>query len=124
MSSKRAEEELQHIVGARIRSLRTARGWTQEELGARAEVDFRTIGGVERGERAPSLSSLQRIAEALEVDMAELVRQGVARSGAEGEALLQTLVSTVCDLPVEEVRYVVALAKLYRDHLVKPSNRR
>ena len=41
--------ELQQRVGARIRVLRQQKGWTQEELGARADLDFTTVGGAERG---------------------------------------------------------------------------
>jgi transcriptional regulator with XRE-family HTH domain len=120
MSSDNANEALKRLIGARIRALRLAKGWTQEELGGRAEVDFRTVGGSERGERALSLASLHRIAVALDVDMAYLVRQETTESGAEGEALVEELLTTVRDLPLTELRHVVTLAQVHKDHLTKP----
>jgi transcriptional regulator with XRE-family HTH domain len=64
---------LQTEVGARVRRLRQERGWTQEELAARAGRHWTYIGGVERGERNITLTVLDDLARALEVDCAELV---------------------------------------------------
>ena len=63
---------LQQVIGARIRALRQQKGWTQEDLGGRSELDFTTIGGAERGEKSLSLKSLSRVAQALEVDLGDL----------------------------------------------------
>jgi transcriptional regulator with XRE-family HTH domain len=62
-------------VGRRIRELREQRGISQEVLAERASLHRTYIGGVERGLRNPSLKSLQRIANGLGVDIAELVVQ-------------------------------------------------
>jgi len=59
-------------VGKRIRLLRKSRRWTQEELGERARLHPTYIGGIERGERNPTLLNLHRIAKALQVPFDEL----------------------------------------------------
>ncbi|MGA5559706.1 helix-turn-helix domain-containing protein [Streptomyces platensis] len=41
--------------GARLRSLREARGWTQEELGERAEYSSVHVSAVENGRKPPTL---------------------------------------------------------------------
>lgn len=64
--------------GRRLRELRRARGWSQEELAARAERHWTYIGGVERGERNPSLTVLAALAKALNVTLSKLFR-GVER---------------------------------------------
>ena len=51
-------------VGKRIRTLRTAKGWSQEHLADEA--------GVEQGLRNPSLRHLTRIADALDVPLTAL----------------------------------------------------
>ena len=53
--------------------MRKARGLSQEELAAVAGLDRTYIGGVERGERNPSLINLNRIAGALSLPVSELL---------------------------------------------------
>lgn len=118
MSSEKDKQALQKVVGARIRALRVARHWTQEELGGRADLDFTSIGGAERGERALSLGALQRVAAALEVHMAYLVRPETTKSGGEGEGLVEELLAIVADLPVKELKHVVTLARLHKDNVI------
>jgi transcriptional regulator with XRE-family HTH domain len=59
-------------VGKRIRSLRGARGFSQEILAEKSSLHRTYIGGVERGLRNPSLKSLQRIAKGLGVGVVDL----------------------------------------------------
>lgn len=109
---------IQQTIGARIRALRQEKGWTQEELGGRAELDFTTIGGAERGEKSLSLSSLQRVAGALDVSVAWLVRDEENDTGeAECEGLTEELLGLVRDLPPEELRHVLELVKTARSYL-------
>jgi transcriptional regulator with XRE-family HTH domain len=43
------------IVGQNVRRLRTKKGLTQEQLAFEAKIDLTYVGGIERGERNPSL---------------------------------------------------------------------
>ncbi|MEU0807363.1 helix-turn-helix transcriptional regulator [Streptomyces sp. NPDC005970] len=61
-------------VGDRIRKLRTWRNLTQEKLAERAGMDRQAVNRIELGHQAPGLDTLIRIAEVLEVPLAELVR--------------------------------------------------
>jgi transcriptional regulator with XRE-family HTH domain len=61
------------MLGLRIRGLREARRQTQHELAASANVSLKHLGELERGRGNPSLSSLQRLAEALELPLIELL---------------------------------------------------
>ncbi len=54
------------------RQLRLERGWSQEELGHRAGKHWTYIGGIERGERNPTLAVIADLAKALRVRIAEL----------------------------------------------------
>ena len=58
--------------GHRIRKLREAKGLSQEELAFRAHVHRTYLGGIERGERNPSLKNITAIARALEINLSEL----------------------------------------------------
>lgn len=63
---------LPEAVGNRIRELRKAKGWTQEQLAEAASLHYSYIGGVERGDRNISLETLEKIIAAFDVPAAEL----------------------------------------------------
>ncbi len=63
--------------GERIRRLRTAWGWTQNQLGVRAQRHWTFISQTERGERNVTHLSLLSLAAALEVDPGVLVTRDV-----------------------------------------------
>ena len=59
-------------MGARVRSLRRERGLTLKALGARAGLSHPFLSQLERGLARPSLGSIERIAGALGVPVADL----------------------------------------------------
>ncbi len=62
--------------GAAVRETRTARRETLETVAERVErMDAKYLGEIERGWHAPSISTAKRIADALEVSLAQLVRE-------------------------------------------------
>jgi transcriptional regulator with XRE-family HTH domain len=65
-------------LGQAVEELRREAGLTQEELADRFESDFPSVGGIERGTSNPTLSSLLRVARALEVDLSVLVKRSEA----------------------------------------------
>ena len=67
-------------LGRRVRALRQKRGLSQERLGELAHVHRTYVGSLERGERNVALINIVRLAEALEVDPAELVK-GMSSNG-------------------------------------------
>ena len=64
--------KLQAAFGNAIRALRKQRGHSQEQLAERSHLHRTYISDVERGTRNLSLQSMARLAEALEVPLAEL----------------------------------------------------
>jgi transcriptional regulator with XRE-family HTH domain len=59
-------------LGEAIRRLRLEAGLSQEQLAERAGTDLTQIGGIERGVRNPSYTTLLRLAAALETSVGEL----------------------------------------------------
>jgi transcriptional regulator with XRE-family HTH domain len=57
----------------RLTELRLARGWTVEELAHQAGVSTKTVSRLQNAHSEPRQSTVRRIAEALEVDPAELL---------------------------------------------------
>lgn len=73
------EKELDYVaLGTRIRKARKEKQVTQERLGEICELSTAHIGHIERGTRIPSLDTLFRIAQALNVSMDYLIFDSVA----------------------------------------------
>jgi transcriptional regulator with XRE-family HTH domain len=60
--------------GARVRELRSAKGFSQESFAAHCGLDRTYLGGIERGERNLALRNIEAIAKALNVTISELMR--------------------------------------------------
>ena len=61
-------------VGQQIRAYRKDAGLTQEKLAEKASLSYKYLGEVERGVVNVSLDSLMRLAKALKLKVADLVR--------------------------------------------------
>ena len=61
-------------VGQQIRAYRKEAGLTQEKLAEKAGLSYKYLGEVERGVVNVSLDSLMRLAKALKLNVADLVR--------------------------------------------------
>lgn len=76
---KAKDEQVLRAAAAEIKARRGRIEISQEELAHRADVHRSFIARVEVAQTQPSLAVLVRIADALEIDAAELVRAIVAR---------------------------------------------
>lgn len=61
-------------IGLQIRAARRAAGLTQDQLAARIERDVKSISRWENAHRAPDLTDLLVIADAIGVPLSDLVR--------------------------------------------------
>jgi transcriptional regulator with XRE-family HTH domain len=63
-----------HVAfGAEVRAIRVERGLSQLELARVSGLHRSYVGGIERGERNPSLTNIARLAEALDTPVAGLL---------------------------------------------------
>ena len=63
------------IVGNAIALFRKRKGVSQEVLSGLADMGRTHLSAIERGERKPTLETLYRIANALGVNMSDIVRE-------------------------------------------------
>ena len=59
--------------GARLRSIRQSRGISQEEMSAQLNIDRSYYGGIERGQRNPSMKLFFALAAALHLSPSEVL---------------------------------------------------
>ena len=81
---KQANQATVENIGQRIRQLRESRGMTQSQLQSRSKVSRSYLSRIESGQMTPSLGTLEKISEALNVG---LNRFFIPES--DGEALLE-----------------------------------
>lgn len=67
--------DVRERVGLNLQRLRRDAGLSQEELADRSRVHQTYLSGVERGVRNPTVTVLQRIAQALGLDIEDVVRR-------------------------------------------------
>lgn len=70
-------------IGERIKSARRNSGLTQKGLAAQVGVPYQTIQYWENGRRNPKIDNLQKVADALDVDVNWLLRGSVEQQQAE-----------------------------------------
>jgi len=67
------KDEICVLFGKAVRRAREARGLSQEEFADQVGVHRTYIGGIERGERNPTLTMINKIAAGLDVSPRDIV---------------------------------------------------
>ncbi|MEO9175503.1 MAG: XRE family transcriptional regulator [Gaiellales bacterium] len=92
---------LARLVGARVRRLRSERGWSLSSLAERAGLGKATLSELESGQRNPTLETLYAIAAQLQIGLSELLLEdGSPTTRApvvRGDAVEGTLVAVYHD---------------------------
>lgn len=109
-------------LGERVRLYRKRRGLTQEGLADRCGLHWTYIGGLERGERNPTVTTLAKIAGGLEMKLAGLIsprREKLQPDPREKKEhrllrLLRQKDETTVDLAAGLVREVLNWKERYR----------
>ena len=73
--SRMEKSDLLRLLGKKIKKLRLERGMSQVDLVAKMQgnIDTTNISRIEAGRTNPTIYSLYRLSEALEISMSELV---------------------------------------------------
>lgn len=61
-------------IGMRIREIRNMQGISQEKLAFKADLDRTYLAGVELGRRNPSVKSLEKILQALDISFEDFFK--------------------------------------------------
>jgi transcriptional regulator with XRE-family HTH domain len=75
-------------VASQVREIRRARHLSQRQLAGRMQVPRTYISKIENGKAIPTLGSLERLANALEVGVCQLVRDSRSRRDEEVTSIL------------------------------------
>lgn len=81
MPARLRRKELREAFGQVVRELRIEAGLTQERLAFLARVHRTYVGDLERGEKSPTLDTVDALATALSKEPGELVEAAARRVG-------------------------------------------
>ena len=96
-------------LGQRVKQLRHKRGYTQEQLAERMEINAKYLSSIERGLENPTLDLLIRLANGLQVDLHELF-QG-APDAEPPEQLRRKINGFVAEMRAEELARLVRIVE-------------
>jgi transcriptional regulator with XRE-family HTH domain len=66
--------DIKKKFGAKVKYLRAEKGWSQEKLALTADLDRTYIPSIEAGKRNVSITVIEKIANALNVEIIELLK--------------------------------------------------
>ena len=106
-------EEFKRQLGAQVQDFRRRKGLTQEKLGELTSLSEDTISSIERGVNIPKIETIFRIANALNVSLAELlnVAAGSPEPG-ENQEKIDRLIDMVGDQRGEFIDAVINQVEL------------
>ena len=91
------------LLGKRIKEIRKNCGYTQEKLAELVGLDITTLSGIESGRHFPSLVSLERIANSLNVSLYKLFDYNDYISTSDMRKVISENIDILSD---EDVKFV------------------
>jgi ribosome-binding protein aMBF1 (putative translation factor) len=73
MPYARPDRLFRRKCGLRVRELREAAGWSQEDFAEHCDLRRTYVGSIERGERNVAILNIRKIATALDISMSKLL---------------------------------------------------
>lgn len=101
--------------GKRIRQLRLSKGLSQPSLARLANMDYKYLAALERGERNVTIRNIQRILDALDVDPGQLWSQKASKPSSTKNPEVAFLVTAAERLDKSSRKQLISLAR----HLLK-----
>lgn len=100
-------------VGERIRYYRTLRGMSQETLALEANINAAFVGHLERGLKSPTVTTLEKITEALGISLGELFSEELSKQGKcdRKKAVFEHMEYMFRDLTEQEAEQLAAIVR-------------
>lgn len=102
-------KESKVLFGKRVRALRKNKGLSQEDLAEKIDISSKYLSRVEMGQHFPSIDTLDRLANALKVDLKDFFEFAhEARSSRELREILSGLLKEADE---EKLRLLVKIVR-------------
>ena len=122
MDSVHSEYSLSFKFGKRLRTLRTEKKMSQEELSFKAGITAAHLGQIERAEKKPTLETIGKLAEALDISLPELftfeTSSGLIKTAGEN-TVLSKIDAQLRGMTDEQQKDVLRIVRIFRRNLMK-----
>ncbi|MBA7468330.1 hypothetical protein ES707_03573 [subsurface metagenome] len=105
-------ETIYRMVGKRIREERRRLKLTQEELAEKADITANFLGHIERGTKRPTLNTLKKIADVLQIPIVALFATEKTYKLPREDLFIKRFMSLLRDKKGEEKELVLKIAKM------------
>ena len=89
--------DTKQMLGARIKNIRNKKGLTQEQLSEIMEINPKYLSSIERGKENPTLNTLIKLSESLEVDSGEIFSHIQIEDPGERKFMITSLLDQADD---------------------------
>lgn len=110
---------LTSAIGKQIRAQRNERGITLEELSFKSGLNAAHLGQIERGLRNPTIETLEKIAEALNVPFYDLICTEVPSTAPERnetDSVRHKIDAQLSSMTLDEQKDILRIIRIFRRH--------
>jgi len=89
--------DLKEMIGSRIQNIRNKKGITQEQLSESVGINPKYLSSIERGKENPTLNTLLKIVQSLDVNLNEVFSDVQIEDPAKRKSLIISLLDEADD---------------------------
>lgn len=108
--------------GNRLRALRSEKKMSQEELSFKAGISAAHLGQIERAEKKPTLETIGKLSEALEISLPELFTFEVSTDYVKKDSenvVVSKINAQLKGLTAEEQQDILRVIRIFRRNLTR-----
>ncbi len=110
-------DNISALLGQRIRVLRTSAGLSQEDLAFKASISTNYLGQVERAVKNPTLETVYRIAQALDISLIQLFDfENAIIASNEQSTITNKIIAQLSSISDEQRQDILKLIKIFKHY--------
>lgn len=106
--------ERSNQFGIRLKALRIQRNLSQEELAFQCNMQASHIGQLERGQKNPTLETLQKISNGLDIPLTELLDFDAKTDHHKTNTVINKINAHLAILTLKQQEHVLAIVKTFK----------
>ena len=113
-------KDLPEKFGKQLRVHRTNEKMSQEELAFKAGISAAHLGQIERAEKKPTLETIGRLAEALDISLSELFAfEVIAGVSKEEDSVITKINAQLSAMSEDEQKDILRIIRIFRRYSAK-----